>query len=46
MLEYEPQWVSNHIGHRLPAPQLNVMKMDMAGDVLFSGKDEELKEEQ
>lgn len=38
--------MSNHIGHRLPTPQLNVMKMDMAGDVLFSGKDEELKEEQ
>lgn len=35
MLEHEPQWVGNHIGHRLPTPQLSVMRMDMASDILL-----------
>lgn len=44
MLEHGPQWVGNHAGHRLPPPQLSAMKMDMAGDVLLLGKDEEIEE--
>lgn len=38
--------MSNPIGHRFPIPQQSITKMDVAGDVLLSGKDEELKEEQ
>lgn len=30
----------------MATPQLSVMKMDVEGDFLLSGKDEELKEEQ
>lgn len=46
MLEHGPQRVSHHTGYRLLAPQLIVMKVEVAGDILLSGKDEEIKEEQ